>query len=294
MIGLLLNLITSTLRSATPLLLAALGGTFSERSGVFNIALEGIMMIGAWFAVYGSYATGSALMGVLMAVVAGILIAAIHAVASVHFQANQVISGTAINLLAAGFTEFFMVRVWGGQSPRVKTVPSVGPEWFQLSFFVYVAFGLAIISWFVLYRTPWGLRLRAVGEHPKAADTVGVSVYKMRYWGVLLSGLMAGLGGASLSIGLVSGFNSGMTGGRGFIGLAAMIFGKWNPIGAIWACLLFGAAEGLGTLLQIRGIPVPYEFMVMAPYVVTMLALAGVVGRSTPPAAGGIPYEKSH
>ena len=294
MIGLLLNLITSTLRSATPLLLVALGGTFSERTGVVNIALEGIMMIGAWFAVYGSYTTGSALAGVGLAMLAGIIIAAVHAVASVHFQANQVVSATAINLLAAGFTEFFMVKVWGGQSPRVATIPSIGPEWFHLNLFVYVAFALAIGAWYAIYRTPWGLRLRAVGEHPKAAETVGVSVYKMRYWGVLLSGLFAGLAGASLSIGLVSGYSSGMTAGRGFIGLAAMIFGKWNPIGAIWACLLFGAADGLGTLLQIRGIPVPYEFMIMAPYVVTMLALAGVVGRSTPPAASGVPYEKNH
>ncbi|HWI63732.1 MAG TPA: ABC transporter permease [Symbiobacteriaceae bacterium] len=294
MISLLLNLLTSTLRQATPLLLVALGGTFSERTGVVNIALEGIMMVGAWFAVYGSWASGSALVGVGMALVAGALIAAIHAVASVHFQANQVVSGTAINLLAAGFTEFFMVKVWGGQSPKVATIPNVGPEWFHLNLFVYVAFALAIGAWYVIYKTPWGLRLRAVGEHPKAAETVGVSVYKMRYWGVMLSGVFAGLAGASLAVGLVSGFSSGMTAGRGYIGLAAMIFGKWNPIGAIWACLLFGAADGLGTLLQIRGIPVPYEFMIILPYIVTMLALAGVVGRSTPPAASGTPYQKSH
>lgn len=294
MIDLVLNLFTSTLRSATPLLLVALGGTFSERSGVVNIALEGIMLVGAWFAVWGSFTTGSAWAGVALALLAGLIIAALHAVASVHFHANQVISGTAINLLAAGFTEFFMVKVWGGQSPRVSALPNVGPEWFHLNLFVYIAFGLALVSWFVIYRTPWGLRLRAVGEHPKAAETVGVSVYRMRYWGILLSGLLAGLGGASLSIGLVSGYSSGMTAGRGFIGLAAMIFGKWNPIGAIWACLLFGLADGLGTLLQIRGIPIPYEFLVISPYVVTMLALAGVVGRSTPPAASGTPYEKSH
>ncbi|HLN61639.1 MAG TPA: ABC transporter permease [Symbiobacteriaceae bacterium] len=290
MIVIITGLIASTLRAATPLLLAALGGTFSERSGVVNIALEGIMLTGAWFAVYGSFLTGSALVGLAMAVVAGGLISLLHAVASVHFKANQVVSGTAINLLAAGFTEYMMVQVWGGQSPQVARMPDLGP----LNIFVYIAFGLAAVSWWVLYKTPWGLRLRAVGEHPKAADTVGVNVYAMRYWGVLLSGLLAGLGGASLSIGLVARYTGGMTAGRGFIGLAAMIFGKWNPVGAVLACLLFGLADSLGTLLQIWGIPIPNEFVFMAPYVVTMLALAGVVGRSTPPAASGVPYEKAH
>lgn len=290
MITIIATVLASTLRAATPLLLVALGGTFSERSGVVNIALEGIMLVGAWFAVYGSFLTGSPLIGLLMAGMAGVLIASLHAVASVKLHADQTVSGTAINLLASGFTEFFMVKVWGGQSPSVKAFGS----FLGLNWFIYLAFALTIVSWYVLFYTPWGLRLRAVGEHPRAAETVGVSVSKMRYWGVLLSGLLAGIGGASLSIGLVSGFSSGMTAGRGFIGIAAMIFGKWNPLGAMAACLLFGLANALGTLFQIQGINVPYEFLVMAPYVVTMLALAGVVGRSTAPAASGVPYEKSH
>ncbi|MDF2630845.1 MAG: sugar transporter permease [Symbiobacteriaceae bacterium] len=290
MITIIATVLASTLRAATPLLLVALGGTFSERSGVVNIALEGIMLVGAWFAVYGSFLTGSPLIGLLMAAMAGALIASLHAVASVKFHADQTVSGTAINLLASGFTEFFMVKVWGGQSPSVKAFGS----FLGLNWFIYIAFALTIVSWYVLFYTPWGLRLRAVGEHPRAAETVGVSVSKMRYWGVLLSGLLAGIGGASLSIGLVSGFSSGMTAGRGFIGIAAMIFGKWNPLGAMAACLLFGLANALGTVLQIQGINVPYEFLVMAPYVVTMLALAGVVGRSTAPAASGVPYDKSH
>lgn len=288
----LLTLFLATLRATTPLLLAALGGVFSERSGVVNIALEGIMLIGAWAAVFFSYLTGSAFLGVVGAVLSGVLIASIHAVASIQFKADQVVSGVAINLLAAGFTEFMMNRVWenAGQSPEVHKVGSL----FGLSLFVYLAFILVFVAHYVIWYTPWGLRLRAVGEHPLAADTVGINVYKMRYWGVLLSGVFAGLAGASLSIGLVERFTNGMTAGRGFIALAAMIFGKWSPLGAMWACLLFGAADALGILFQIAGVNLPNQFLQMAPYIITMLALAGVVGRSTAPAADGVAYEKRH
>lgn len=288
-----LILITATLRAATPLLLAALGGIFSERSGVVNIALEGIMLVGAFMAVYFSYLTGSALMGVLGAVVSGVIMAGLHAVASIKYRANQVVSGVALNLLAPGFTEFMLNKVWGqaGGTPSVAKMPDL----WGLNLFVYIAFILAIISYFALWKTSWGLRLRAVGEHPLAADTVGVNVAKMRYWGVLLSGALAGLAGASLSIGLLSRFVHGMTAGKGFIALAAVIFGKWNPVGAVAATLLFGASESLGTFFQTLGISaIPTQFFNMAPYVLTMLALAGFVGRSTPPAANGVPYEKAH
>ncbi len=288
----LMVLAGATLRSATPLLLTALGGITSERSGVVNIALEGIMLVGAWAAVYFSFLTGSGWLGLLGAIGCGVIIAGIHAIASIKYHANQVVSGTAINLLASGFTEFMMSKVWenAGQSPAVNKIPGL----FGFSYFVYFAFAVAFFMQYMLWKTPWGLRLRAVGEHPLAADTVGVNVQKMRYWGVLLSGVFAGLAGASLSIGLLSRYTNGMSAGRGFIGIAAMIFGKWNPIGAMWACLLFGAAESLGTVFQTLGVPVPNQFLTMAPYVLTMLALAGVVGRSTAPAAGGIPYEKAH
>ena len=287
-----ITLITSTLRATTPLLLAAVGGAFSERSGVVNIALEGIMLVGAWAAVYASFVTGNAWMGILGAMIAGVAVAGLHAVVCVHFRANQVVSGVAINLLAMGFTEFMMSKIWSnaGQSPAVA---KIGDLW-GLNQFVYIAFALTFLAWYLLFYTPWGLRLRSVGEHPLAADTVGVNVYKMRYWGVLLSGLMAGLAGASLSIGLVSRFSNGMTAGRGFIALAALIFGRWNPIGAMWACILFGAADALGIIFQMQGVPIPSQFLQMAPYLVTMLALAGVVGRSTPPAKLGTPYEKAH
>ncbi|MFZ5827391.1 MAG: ABC transporter permease [Bacillota bacterium] len=286
-------LITATLRAATPLLLAALGGIFSERSGVVNIALEGIMLVGAFMAVYVSYMTGSAILGLLGAVVSGMLLSALHAVASIKYKANQVVSGVALNLLAAGFTEFMLNKVWGqaGGTPSVAKMPNL----WGLNLFVYIAFILAVVAHIALFKTAWGLRLRAVGEHPLASDTVGVNVAKMRYWGVLLSGALAGLAGASLSIGLLSRFVHGMTAGRGFIALAAVIFGKWNPVGAVAATLLFGVSESLGTFFQTLGISsIPTQFFNMAPYVLTMLALAGFVGRSTPPAASGIPYEKAH
>jgi ABC-type uncharacterized transport system permease subunit len=284
----LLVFIASTLRQATPLLLAALGGVCSERSGVVNIALEGIMLMGAWAAVYFSIITGSAWIGTLGGLAVGILIAALHAIASIRFKANQVVSGTAINLLAAGFTGFTYVRWTHIRWDRAIAMP----EYFGLTIFTYMAAALVVILWYALYKTPWGLRLRAAGEHPLALDTVGVKVEPMRYWGVLLSGAFAGLAGASLSIGLLSRFTLGMSAGKGFIALAAMIFGRWNPIGAAMACLLFGAADSLSTLLQLWGINVASEFVLMTPYILTMLALAGLVGRSVAPRALGIPYVK--
>lgn len=284
-------LLVSTLRAATPLVLVAIGGLICERSGVVNIALDGIMLVGAFAAVYVSFLTHSAWLGVAAGVFAGVAISAIHAVVSIRFHANQVVSGTAINLLASGLTEFITIKVWGAaQSPSVPKVPDL----FGINIFVYVAFLLAFLMQFLLWKTRWGLRLRSVGEHPLAADTVGINVAAVRYQGVLLSGVFAGLGGASLSLGLLSMFQAGITAGRGFIGLAAVIFGKWNPLGAVLACLLFGAADALSTIFQTLGVNVPTQFLSMAPYILTMLALAGLVGRSIPPAASGTPYEKSH
>jgi ABC-type uncharacterized transport system permease subunit len=296
-----ITLLVATLHAATPLALGALGGIFSERAGVINIALEGMMLVGAWAGVYTSFLTGSWLLGLAGAVVAGGLLALIHAVASINFKANQVVSGVAINLIAAGFTEFMMSRVWAnaGQSPEVTKVPNLFAinlstnVAVSVNAVVLVAVALVAVSHWALWHTSWGLRLRAVGEHPLAADTVGVSVYKMRYYGVLLSGVLAGLAGATMSMGLTSRFLNGMVSGRGFIALAAMIFGKWNPLGAVAACLLFGLADAASINLQIAGVNLPQQFLSMAPYVITMLALAGVVGRSSPPAADGIPYDKA-
>lgn len=295
----------STLRSATPLVLAALGGLFSERAGVINIALEGIMLLGAFTAVLIAFLTGSAWLGVLGAMLVGMLVGALHGLVSIRYRANQVVSGVALNILSAGVTTFLLVQVWGsaGHSPNVERVPDVrlgflhgvpllGALLGELSPFVYLALLGVAATHHLLFHTPLGLRLRAVGEHPRAADTAGVRVAALRYLGVILSGALAGLAGASLSVGFLSSFKDGMTAGRGFIALAAMIFGKWTPVGALLASLLFGAAEAAQNFLQTLGVSVPSQFLLIAPYVLTMLALAGVVGRAAAPAAIGVPYEQ--
>lgn len=304
-LAVLVNVLASTLRLATPLVLTAMGGIFSERSGIVNIALEGIMLIGAFAAATTAYFTGSAWLGVLAAVLGGMAIASIHAVVSIKFQADQVVSGVAINILALGVTGFLMQSLYGhpGQTPPVPAVapwripiladqPAIGPL-FRGTPFIFIALLLVPVVHYVLFYTPFGLRLRSVGEHPLAAETMGINVARMRYIGVLLSGAFAGLGGASLSVGLLSYFVEGMTAGRGFIALAAMIFGKWSPFGALLAGLIFGFADALQFLAQTLGlVQVPREFLFMAPYVLTLLALVGVIGRSTPPASVGVPYRK--
>lgn len=307
------SLFASTIRAATPLVLAALGGIFSERSGVVNIALEGIMLIGAFFAMmisfYGSQLglppLVSALSGMVGAIIFGFLISMIHAVVSIRFRADQVVSGVAINILALGLTGFLLQLIFktSGNSPSVPnlsaapipglaSIPILGPIFFNQPPIVYIALLAVPITSFVLFKTPLGLRLRSVGEHPKAADTVGVNVFSLRYLGVGLSGVLAGLGGAYLSIGQLNIFTEGMTNGRGFIALAAVIFGKWNPWGALGACLLFGFADAIQISLQNAGVNIPSDFLLMLPYILTLVALAGFIGRSIPPAASGVPYEK--
>ncbi len=307
------SLFASTIRAATPLVLAALGGIFSERSGVVNIALEGIMLIGAFFAMMISFFAAqsglpplvSAIAGAVGAIVFGFLVSMIHAVVSIRFRADQVVSGVAINILALGLTGFLLQLIFqtSGNSPSVPnlsaapipglaTIPVVGAIFFNQPPIVYLALIAVPVSAFVLFRTPLGLRLRAVGEHPKAADTVGINVFQLRYLGVGLSGVLAGLGGAYLSIGQLNIFTEGMTNGRGFIALAAVIFGKWNPWGALGACLLFGFADAVQISLQNAGVRIPSDFLLMLPYILTLVALAGFIGRSTPPAADGVPYEK--
>jgi general nucleoside transport system permease protein len=297
------TLLASTIRNATPLIFAALGGMFSERSGVVNIGLEGLMLISAFAGVVGAFISGSALVGLGFGLAAGLLFALIHALMCITFEADQIISGTAINLLALGGTGFLMVLIFGsgGTSPRVSgfkevaipllsDIPLIGPALFNQSLLVYLMYALIPITWFVVFRTPFGLRLRATGEVPEAVDTAGVSVARMRYYGVALSGLLAALGGVYLSMGILSAFTENMTVGRGFIALAALIFGRWNPIGAAGAALLFGF--GLAVSFQVPQEAVPIEFIQMLPYVLTIVALAGFGGRAIAPAAIGRPYRK--
>jgi ABC-type uncharacterized transport system permease subunit len=284
----------STVRLATPLVLAALGGLFSERSGVINIALEGMMLAGAFTAAAVTYAVGNPLIGLAAGMTAGLAIAFIHALVSIRYKADQVVTGTAINILMLGMPAFlsgafFLSSGSTPQIPKEQLIPRLP---------IVIAFLVAVpLIWYVMYRTPFGLRLRAVGENPEAADAAGVSVARMRYSGVLLSGILAGLGGAYLSIGQSSLFTRNMTAGRGFIALAALIFGKWRPVQTMLACLLFGFTEAVS--IQMQGVvklpsgdDIPVQFVQMVPYVLTIIVLAGFIGHSRPPRALGVPYQK--
>ena len=308
------DLFAAALRMATPLALAAIGGTICERSGVVNIALEGIMLTGAFFGTATVLATGSPWLGVLAAVLAGVAISAVHAFASINLRSDQVVSGTAINLLALGVTGFAMELLYGHPGttdPIAILKPVFDFEAAGGGFFaevwrwingmllshtpiVYLTVMIAIVAQWAIYHTKWGLRLRALGEHPRAADTVGVNVYRGRWVAVLMSGALGGLAGANLTIEQVGSFTENMTNGRGFIALAANIFGRWTPVGSYLASLLFGFADALQIKLQIlRGvIDVPPQFFLMLPYVLTVVVLAGVIGRAVGPAANGVPYEK--
>lgn len=301
----IIGLVTATLRTATPLVFAGLGGVFSERAGVVNIGLEGMMVMGAFFSVYGTYITGSPIVGILFAIVAGALIALLHAFLSISLKADQVISGTAINLFSSALASFLIFKIFkkGGQTDIVKalaynvpaslkSIPIIGPILSGINWFVIIALILVFISHYVLFKTPIGLRIRAVGEHPKAADTLGINVYKVRYLCVILSGALAGLGGAAL-IGITPVYREGMVAGRGFIALAAMIFGNWKPFGTMFACLLFAFGGSFEIFAQGFSWNLPSEFYSSIPYILTMLALAGFVGKTTAPAADGQPYEKN-
>ena len=302
------TLVGSALRATTPLLFAALGGMFSERAGVVNIALEGIILFGALAAAVTAQLVEAPFLaenpravvlyapwlGVLAAMVAGGLIAALHAVICIRYKADQIISGTAINLMAIGIPAVVLTGLYNNSSTSQAVVNRL-PEWgrgaWSFSPLVYLAFLLVPVAYFVLFRTPFGLRLRAVGEHPEAADSVGVGVARMRYYGVILSGVLGGLGGAYLSIGNLNQFISEMSGGRGFVALAALIFGKWHPLGVLGATLLFGAFEAAATLLGGRQI-MPSTVVQSVPFILTMLVLAGFIGRAIPPKAIGKPFEK--
>jgi general nucleoside transport system permease protein len=295
----LLLFVAASLRISVPYTLAALGATFSERGGVINIALEGIMLNGALAYVLGAHWTGNPWAGIVAAVAAGVVTALAHAVVTVHFRADQITSGLGINLLAAGLTKFVLTQVFDSSSNSSRVVGL--PDWdlFGLSRLpalgavlatplVLLTLLLVLLGQAMLFRSVFGLRLRAIGERPQAAATLGLPVARYRYAGVLISGAFAGLAGAWLASEQHS-FTDGMTNGRGYIAIAAMIVGKWSPLGAAAACLLFGAAEALQITLQ--GSAFPRELLQMLPYLVTMMALAGFIGRAIPPRALGTPYD---
>lgn len=297
-------LVAAMLRYATPLTFAAIGGMFSERSGVINIGLEGMMLMGCFWGIWGADKLGSWILGLAAAAVGGGFLALIHAFFAIHLRADQVVGGTAVNFLALGITGYAFIDIYGSQGTpsSISQIPDVhlgflrdvyfiGPAFSQMNLMIWLMFALLVVSWLVMFRTPLGLRIRSVGEHPKAADTVGISVYGVRYACVVLSGMLAALGGAYLSIGFVHSFNQNMTVGRGFIALAALIFGKWRPFGAFFACLLFGFSSALAERLPEYSGSAATLFRSL-PYVLTLIAVAGVIGRSVGPAAIGRPYRK--
>jgi ABC-type uncharacterized transport system permease subunit len=293
----------AALAAAVLLLLPALGGVISERSGVVNIAMEGMMLTGAFFGVVADLAWHNPWLATLVAIAAGGAMALIHAVVSIRFRADQIVSGIAINFFAAGLTVFLVRRIFGqqdvghvGQSellpnlsiPVLDQIPFLGKVIFDQNVVVYIALILLVVVHVVLFRTRLGLRIRAVGEHPHAADTAGINVYAIRYGAVITSGLLSGLAGAFLAIGVSNTFVPNMTDGRGYIALAAMIFGKWTPLGAFLACLIFGVGEAI--YANNSTIHVSAYLLSMLPYILVLVVLAGLVGRSSPPAADGIPY----
>lgn len=304
----LLTLIGSALRATTPLLLAALGGLFSERSGVVNIALEGIILFGGLAAAISVQQLEVRLLaanpeanlaylpwlGLVFAAIIGGFVGWIHAVISIRYKADQIISATAINLMAIGMPALILTGLYQNTTtsqPIQNRLPLWGPAGFQLSPLVYLAFILVPLVYFIVFKTPFGLRLRAVGEHPEAADSVGINVRRMRYYGVIISGVLAGLAGAYLSIGNLNQYVANMSGGRGFIALAALIFGKWHPVGVLGATLLFGAFQAAATLLGGSNL-LPPTIVESIPFILTMLVLAGFIGRAIPPKAVGKPFDK--
>ncbi len=282
-----------TLAKATPLLLAALGGLFSERSGVVNIALEGMMLVGAFFGIVGSIYFDSAWLGLVSGALAGASLAFVHAAATVWLRADQIVSGTAVNLFAIGLTGYLLFVVFGahGSSPLAPKLPIVGSGVLRASPLTYLGLFLVVVTWAVIYRSRWGLRVRAVGESPATVRASGLSVERLRFVAVVVSGVLAGLGGAHLSLGDLSQFVERMTAGRGFIALAALIFGRWHPFGVLGACLFFGVAEAVADTLQGWTAVVPSQVFLALPFVLTMVVLAGFMGRTRPPAALGMSEE---
>jgi general nucleoside transport system permease protein len=300
-----ISILAITITKATPLTLGALAGISSERTGVVNIGIEGLMLTGAFAGFMAGVYTHNLAFAVAAAIVSGALMALLHAVLSISFRVDQIVSGTVVNILAVGLTGFLNRQLFATGAPPglsvlapiqfgpLTNIPWIGPIVFQHKPIALAAVVLVFAMHFALFRTRWGLRTRAVGEHPLAADTVGVDVNALRYHNVVLGGALAGLAGAYFTLESVPHFEPLMTNGRGFIALAAMIFGKWTPFGAWGAALLFGVAEAIPTAMQLQGINIPFQIVGLLPYVLTIVVVAGAVGRATPPAADGQPYVRS-
>ncbi|MGB6059303.1 MAG: ABC transporter permease [Microthrixaceae bacterium] len=301
----LVGMLQTAVSRSTPLALGAMAGILCEKAGVVNIAIEGMMLFAAFGGVIGASATGNLWVGLLFGLASGAALAYLHAGLSITFRVDQIISGTVLNIFALGMTGFLasgLLRNYPDLNragtfrqmkiPVLSQIPVLGTVLFRQNIFVYLMYILVPLLTWALVRTRWGLRIRSVGEHPKAADTVGINVLRVRYRSVIMGGAMAGLAGSFLSLGSLGSFESNMTAGRGYIALAAMIFGRWNPVGALGAALLFGFAEALQTKLAIINTPIPSQFLLMAPYAVTLLVVAGFVGHSRAPAADGVPYVK--
>jgi simple sugar transport system permease protein len=297
--------LATDIRTAMPILIAAIGLVYSERSGIVNIGVEGIMLIGALAGVVGSFYTGSAWAGALLAIIVCALIGLLFAFLTITVRADQVVIGAAINILGLGLTTTLSRIIFGVNTappkihaftnisiPVLSKIPVIGQVLFNQNAVTYLIYILIPILHYILFKTEIGLKIRAVGEHPKACDTVGINVYKIRYGTVIFSAMMAGLAGSYVSLGLLSFFTENMIAGRGFIALATVIFGKYSPFGAVVAALIFGAGYALQFKLQAVGSQIPYQFLLMVPYILTLLALAGLVGKTKSPEASAVPYEK--
>ena len=300
-----ISILTVTITQATPITFGALTGVCSERSGVVNIGIEGLLLTAAFFGFMVGVYTQNLGFALCAAVISSMVMALLHAMLSITFRVDQIISGTVVNILAVGLTGYLNRQLFATGAPPglsvfprlnipgLSDLPWVGPILFQQKPLALIAIALVFVIHFALFRTRWGLRTRAVGEHPLAADTVGVNVNRLRYMNVVLGGAIAGLGGAFFTLESVPHFEPLMTNGIGFIGLAAMIVGKWTPFGALGAALLFGVAEAIPTAMQLQGINVPYQLVSLLPYLLTIVVVAGAVGRATPPAADGQPYVRT-
>ena len=301
----LAGMLSSAVLLAVPITLGAFSGILAERSGIVNISIEGMMLMASMVAAIVGSVTKNPWLGLLGGILSSILLALILGVLSIKYKVNQTISGTVINIFSAGLTAFISQKFLQHTPllntpklfprvpiPGLASIPLIGPILFNQNIFVYLMFVILIVLQLALFETRWGLRLRSVGEHPKAADTLGINVIRTRYMGFILSGLVAGIAGSFFTLGSVGRFDEGMTAGKGFIGLAAMIFGNWMPVGAIGAGMLFGFADAIGSKLSLLGSAIPPQFMAMAPYLITMIVLAGFIGKGQAPAAEGEPYEK--